>query len=381
MAPVWLEDVDVVPAPFAPDPAGVFPIWTYVPGVWPATGDWGLAATRAPAAWNLLDNARATMRQDGQQDTVVFDAGFDTTHPDLNFASTESTAINQHGTHVSSTIGATYDNRRGTTSQGMSGINPVARLHGVQFDRSTATTVDEFETILGGKIAGGSYPTLRVINASFGLSLDADVWACTAANRTCGPGATDDTDPALATGPCLPSTDDTFIADLGATATVYADRVLGAAKIRDVVIVKSAGNSAADFCTVDATPTVVVACLDSEGAPKPGTTVAPMPAIATNQFVRARNRLVNQNQAVPLLVVGAVDSTGTPADFSRQVRTCLHPASASAAPPSPTIPPHPTMSAATPIRCKGPMGSGTANCPARRWPHRTSPVPSATCCS
>ena len=166
VAPVWLEDVDVVPAPFAPDPAGVFPIWTYVPGVWPATGDWGLAATRAPAAWNLLDNARATMRQDGQQDTVVFDAGFDTTHPDLNFASTESTAINQHGTHVSSTIGATYDNRRGTTSQGMSGINPVARLHGVQFDRSTATTVDEFETILGGKIAGGSYPTLRVINAS-----------------------------------------------------------------------------------------------------------------------------------------------------------------------------------------------------------------------
>ena len=193
--------------------------------------------------------------------------------------------------------------------------------------------------------------------------------------------ATDDTDPALATGPCLPSTDDTFIADLGATATVYADRVLGAAKDRDVVIVKSAGNSAAEFCTVDTTPTrrrmsrlggrpgagrrrcahagdrhqPVRPCPQSVGQPEPGRTAS-------------RGRCCGfDGYACRLLQAGA---------------DLLHPASASAAPPSPTIPPRPTMSRrATPIRCKGPMGSGTANCPGRRWPHRTSPVPSATCCS
>ena len=290
--------------------------------------------TSLPQAWNLLDLARQRVASVGNIDTVVLDVGFDPDHPDLDLITTDAQTFADHGTHVAGIVGARWNNRLGTSSRGTSGVNPVARLHAVEIggiyaagassvaaaDRvwSTVDFTADFDRVLSEKRPDGLYPNLGVINASFGGAVfnndGAAAWAEAVKGKRCGEYSNDDTPTptGAAAKPCLPSTLDSFRADLEALATVSA-RILDAASLAGVVITKAAGNDNDSFC-VDAA-SEVAACYDDAGARVPGTTLQPLPAIFTNELAKARD--LYSRREYPLLVVGAMGANDQATSFSQ----------------------------------------------------------------
>lgn len=89
----------------------------------PSGSNWGVEAIDALGAWDYID----------QMCTVkigIYDSAFNTNHEDLNYFNVwhneSSRDTNVHGTHVSGTIAAIYDN--GT---GISGVTPYNQLYAV----------------------------------------------------------------------------------------------------------------------------------------------------------------------------------------------------------------------------------------------------------
>lgn len=329
VSPVWEGDTEQVPEPFVPQAVGA--PWVFAQPGGLTGGDWGLADVRAPAAWNALDTARTNLRGGTSIGTSIIDAGFDTAHPDLAFASRTGTEVDQHGTHVAGIIGARYDDAARGSSRGTAGVNPVARVHArdlnTRFFLATAPAngfravsildfSSDFAAVLGAVGGSGTANDVRVINASFGAAVfnteRTDEWVAAVATRTCGPGPIDDGPGFANQGPCFPSNEDTFGADLSALAFAYGTRVLDAATQKGVIIVKSAGNANDVFCTSAAG--AAVAC---EG--NPTATHVGLAASDTNEFVRARQQILNGNPSrfVPLLVVGAKLRNHTEIDFSQ----------------------------------------------------------------
>ena len=147
-----LLEADEVPSP-TPDaiPGG----WTWE--VAPTGGNWGLEAIRAPQLWNLN---RAVVKTGRTAITGVLDGGF-ASHPDLAYAlnlSSGPSADPEHGTHVSGTIAAFYNNKKG-----VDGVNPFADL-----------VVKPYSLAAGGIGSWGLFdfleqvPQLQVVNLSLG---------------------------------------------------------------------------------------------------------------------------------------------------------------------------------------------------------------------
>jgi serine protease len=151
---------------------------------------WGMPKIGAPAAWDTTTGSRSTV-------VAVVDTGIDYTHPDLadnvwsapnsftvTFGSTRITcpagthgfnAIkmtcdpmddNDHGTHVSGTIGAI-----GNNSIGVAGVNWTASVMGTKFlgasgSGSTSDAVNAIEFAIQAKQAGVA--NVRVLSNSWG---------------------------------------------------------------------------------------------------------------------------------------------------------------------------------------------------------------------
>jgi serine protease len=151
---------------------------------------WGMPKIGAPAAWDTTTGSRSTV-------VAVVDTGIDYTHPDLadnvwsapnsftvTFGSTRITcpagthgfnAIkmtcdpmddNDHGTHVSGTIGAI-----GNNSIGVAGVNWTASVMGAKFlgasgSGSTSDAVNAIEFAIQAKQAGVA--NVRVLSNSWG---------------------------------------------------------------------------------------------------------------------------------------------------------------------------------------------------------------------
>lgn len=138
--------------------------------------NWGVEAIDAMGAWDY----RSQM-QDVR--VGIIDSMFDTNHDDLNFVQVwnnpeninngdeGSKATRSHGTHVSGTIAAKYDN-----GIGVAGVAPTAKLYGYSILGSqTDSTVTEHSDLVGYMewkyaIAKLATSNCRVINVSMGLA-------------------------------------------------------------------------------------------------------------------------------------------------------------------------------------------------------------------
>ncbi len=248
---------DAVPAGPSPSVVGNNYTWeppATVPGAGADTSNWHLETVRGPPAWNLTealaDDARGTQ-------VAVVDTGFQADHPDLqgrlevfepcfpslfsgNCAtnSPELTAAPDHGTHVAGIVGAGW---AGAT-EGPRGANPVAGVVGLSWAK--ASSVALFSALLDEVGAGGRYAKVRAINLSQGVSVDPPTWLAAHSAFTCGPGVGDD---AGATGPCLPSTEDSSLDETAQEAGLWA-RVARRASAEQILIATSAGNASSTFC-------------------------------------------------------------------------------------------------------------------------------------
>lgn len=106
----------------------------------PAGKNWGMEAIHAPEAWDYTDQMREV--NVGVYDNMFYD------HEDLSFqdilCNMHGKDLNDsHGTHVSGTIGATFDER------GVCGVFPKANLYGASFARVEKT----YNSLMGMKIA------------------------------------------------------------------------------------------------------------------------------------------------------------------------------------------------------------------------------------
>ena len=125
-------------------------------------GNWGLESARFPAAWNLLDPIRL---HNAPVDTIVYDLGFETNHPDLKInvpklcdggggcttnladnrlsipANAKPDDLHEHGTHVAGIVGATYEPGPQDTGPnvGVTGANPAAHVIGVPYQGGFAS--------------------------------------------------------------------------------------------------------------------------------------------------------------------------------------------------------------------------------------------------
>lgn len=142
----------------------------------PEGKNWGVEAIDAMGAWDY----RSQM-QDVR--VGIIDSMFDTNHDDLNFVQVwnnpeninngdeGSKATRSHGTHVSGTIAAKYDN-----GIGVAGVAPTAKLYGYSILGSqTDSTVTEHSDLVGYMewkyaIAKLTTSNCRVINVSMGLA-------------------------------------------------------------------------------------------------------------------------------------------------------------------------------------------------------------------
>lgn len=142
----------------------------------PEGKNWGVEAIDAMGAWDY----RSQM-QDVR--VGIIDSMFDTTHEDLDFVQVWNNPVNinsgdegkkstrSHGTHVSGTIAATYNN-----GIGVAGVAPTAKLYGYSILGSrTDSTVTEHADLVGymqWKYAIAKLVTsnCRVINVSMGLT-------------------------------------------------------------------------------------------------------------------------------------------------------------------------------------------------------------------
>ena len=93
-------------------------------------GNWGLRAVRAPAAWNLLDTARAN----DQAVIVATEPGAPGSHVDLDISEFDTCVVwclnpdvSDHAQHVLGIIGARYDNAGPDAAHttGVVGVNPL----------------------------------------------------------------------------------------------------------------------------------------------------------------------------------------------------------------------------------------------------------------
>lgn len=143
---------------------------------YPEGKNWGMEAIDAMGAWDY----RSQM-QDVR--VGIIDSMFDTNHEDLNFVQVwnnpeninngdeGSKATRSHGTHVSGTIAAKYDN-----GIGVAGVAPTAKLYGYSILGSqTDSTVTEHSDLVGYMewkyaIAKLATSNCRVINVSMGLA-------------------------------------------------------------------------------------------------------------------------------------------------------------------------------------------------------------------
>jgi hypothetical protein len=160
--------------------------WTW--SVEPGGGNWGLEYIRAPQMWNL--NAAIVKASPAYPVTGVIDNGFHDLHPDLTFVQViNALGPAAHGTHVSGTIGARFDN--GT---GVDGVNPFARLIGVApvFAHPNATAHDTSASsgaVMMQVVYAASNAGMRLINTSlgynwhnYGIDASADLLAQTIAS-------------------------------------------------------------------------------------------------------------------------------------------------------------------------------------------------------
>ncbi|HEX5614914.1 MAG TPA: S8 family serine peptidase, partial [Acidimicrobiia bacterium] len=241
-------------------------------------GNWGLESARFPSAWNVLDTVR---RRNPSIDTVVYDQGFDPTHPELSGAAVVGLCssddnctdtpgeLSKHGNHVAGIIGATFDNdgaEPGTTV-GISGGNPVADMslvswygnfeyarvpdNGPSYEEMTSTSANWalWDKLLDEKRPGGAWPDLRVVSMSaitMFLNDGSTSWAWGANNAgfRCGPDEDDDAD---GDGPCTPNTSDRFLRDVandGELARLIAED----AADKNVLLAVAAGNDSIKVC-------------------------------------------------------------------------------------------------------------------------------------
>lgn len=104
---------------------------------WPDKGDseipsghnWGVEAIKAPYAWDYTDEMKDV--NVGVYDNLFIEHE-DLQYEDIAFNSSNHTDLDyEHGTHVSGTIAAGFDNNKGVT-----GIAPKAKLYGWSFKRA-----------------------------------------------------------------------------------------------------------------------------------------------------------------------------------------------------------------------------------------------------
>ena len=223
-------------------------------------GNWGLEASRFPQAWNLLDVVR---RRNTTIDTADIDGGFQTApgvpaHVDLSrlvvrSGSTKlcrgflffekcwddkSNGRDDHGSLVAGVIGADYDNRAGAQSRslGISGANPVARVHGFPYtEHSDWPSLVEYTTLVLREKTSGRMPGLRVLNFEHQLSF------AVPNKRTCGPGQADDDKPG-SNQLCTPNNSDQWLEYMAGVGDV-SRKLAESASSGDVMIVQPAGNA------------------------------------------------------------------------------------------------------------------------------------------
>jgi len=190
-------------------------------------GNWGLVATRFPAAWNFLDAIR---RRGAPTITVgIIDEGF-AAHEDLRFqVSPIGTVLpSDHGNHVAGIIGATWGNQIG-----IDGACPICNLvvaappsvdvSSTPFPRMMIVLSEFIATFMRFVEAT---PNLEVINLSIAYN-----WV---ANYQRSP----DTDEEL----------QQMVMNHGLIVKAAADRALA----KGVIIVSAAGNDSSDYQQVSA---------------------------------------------------------------------------------------------------------------------------------
>jgi hypothetical protein len=149
------QDMELVTAEIPGRNAGNPAAW-----VWDeagTSGSWGLAAIRAPQLWNLNASVRAANA--APIPTGVLDNGFSEGHEDLRIVQYIGPhLVRSHGTHVSGTIGAGFDN-----GKGIDGVTPFAALV-VHVSGSLMSSVGATLWGLDALIIG--QPAVRVVNVS-----------------------------------------------------------------------------------------------------------------------------------------------------------------------------------------------------------------------
>ena len=318
---------------------------TVCPAVTAATG--ASSPSRFPEAWNVLDPLRT---QSPAVQTIVFDQGFDPSHPDLQNATLDTSlcrttddgtrycAANpsdpstvgteddpeRHGTHTAGTIGATYDNSSSITgrSYGVSGGNPVVHLSEVPWGgygpngvNLAASPVASFgvnfqleERIADEAHDGGAYPNLRVVSYSGGSvnfkHVDGDdkkplVWEQTFRTARCGPGAHDDA--SNPTEPCTPNNEDTYLAEMDQVGEI-ALITMQDFSAHNVMMVQAAGNESTDFYV-------------PYDAPSDARTPVVLRSSTDTEFAAASDQW-DDSLPNPVVIVEAVDDARARANFS-----------------------------------------------------------------
>ncbi|HSM03582.1 MAG TPA: S8 family serine peptidase [Longimicrobiales bacterium] len=123
-------------------------------------GNWGIKRSRVPQLWNLNAGMRKAIAAGSAQasGTLVMDAVFAPTHPDVAYSNLTPARVGAHGTNVAGIIGATHDNQ-----VGIDGVNPFAVLTAFA-TQSLGTLISDYSTQV---IAN---PTIRIVNVSMGYN-------------------------------------------------------------------------------------------------------------------------------------------------------------------------------------------------------------------
>ena len=152
--------------------------WRWDQGIPPLGANYGLGLIRAPQAWNLMTYG---LRHGGLADVGIIEAGFDAFHPDLAPRLRYETFIglpgpaDDHGTHVSGIMAATWGNQLGVEGVAPHGPAIIARLSnyaGLRRDLVTdsslvAAFLQDLQTIYRDILA--QHPNVVAVNESFGL--------------------------------------------------------------------------------------------------------------------------------------------------------------------------------------------------------------------